>query len=47
MTEQPMERGTVLFKCPSCLKYDIKRTAHERKIATKYTCPLCGFTGPN
>ncbi len=42
-----IEKGTVVFKCPSCLKYDIFRTMHERKLATKYTCSGCGFKGPN
>ncbi|MCX6708779.1 MAG: zinc finger domain-containing protein [Candidatus Woesearchaeota archaeon] len=47
MAEQPIEKGTVRFKCPNCTKYELTRTVHERKIAAKYTCPMCGFTGPN
>ena len=37
----------VKFTCPNCLKQEIKRTIHEREIATKYECKQCGFTGPN
>lgn len=41
------EHGSVVFPCPQCGKSKIKRTFHERKIATKYKCPNCGFVGPN
>lgn len=39
--------GGVKFKCPNCLKETISRTGNERQIVTKYTCPSCGFEGPN
>ena len=39
--------GTAIFPCPKCGKAKIVRTKHERTIAAKYTCPECGFTGPN
>lgn len=39
--------GSVTFKCPKCGKSDIVRTKNERQIALKYTCPSCGFEGPN
>jgi predicted RNA-binding Zn-ribbon protein involved in translation (DUF1610 family) len=38
--------GSTSFKCPECGKYEITRTFHERKIATRYKC-ACGFEGPN
>ena len=41
------EKGSTIFKCPNCGDYDIIRSLHERKIATRYTCPKCGFSGPN
>ncbi|MFP4112098.1 MAG: zinc finger domain-containing protein [Candidatus Woesearchaeota archaeon] len=41
------EQGAVKFPCPNCSKCMIVRTRHSRKIAAKYTCPECGFTGPN
>lgn len=39
--------GTAKFKCPSCGKMDIIRCDHCRKIAAKYSCAACNFTGPN
>ena len=39
--------GSVTFLCPRCGKGKIRRTHHERKIATKYHCSSCGFEGPN
>jgi len=39
--------GTVTFKCPECGKKTIVRCKSCRKIAAKYTCSECGFTGPN
>lgn len=39
--------GSVTFKCPSCGKSEIVRCVNCRKIASKYKCPECGFTGPN
>lgn len=41
------DRGAVSFKCPSCGEYEIVRSKHARQIVSKYTCPNCGFTGPN
>ncbi|MBD3259471.1 RNA-binding protein [Candidatus Woesearchaeota archaeon] len=40
-------KGSIRFKCPNCGEGEIVRCAHCRKIAAKYTCPKCGFTGPN
>ena len=39
--------GSVSFKCPGCNKYEIIRSKKAREIVAKYTCPECGFTGPN
>ncbi len=39
--------GGVSFLCPQCGKGKIRRTLHERIIATKYVCSNCGFEGPN
>jgi len=39
--------GSVNFKCPNCSKAVIVRTKNERQIVTKYTCPECGYIGPN
>ncbi len=39
--------GSVVFKCPSCGKYEIVRCKHCREIVAKYKCPGCGFEGPN
>lgn len=41
------DAGSVNFKCPNCGKMDIIRCSDCRKIAVKYTCPECGFSGPN
>ncbi len=41
------QEGTTRFPCPNCLKYEIIRTGHARKIVAKYICPSCGFEGPN
>ena len=40
-------KGSTMFKCPSCHEYEIVRCADCRKIAAKYECPKCKFTGPN
>lgn len=37
----------VKFTCPSCIKSEIIRTIHEKKVGAKYECKGCGFTGPN
>ncbi|PIY60517.1 RNA-binding protein [Candidatus Woesearchaeota archaeon CG_4_10_14_0_8_um_filter_47_5] len=39
--------GSVQFPCPKCSNYTIVRSPDARKRATLYTCPQCGFTGPN
>jgi len=39
--------GNASFKCPSCLKQEIRRCGHCREVAAKYTCASCNFTGPN
>lgn len=41
------DKGSVTFKCPKCKEYDIVRSKSARQIVAKYTCPKCGFTGPN
>ena len=41
------DAGSVEFKCPSCNNYTIIRSSNARKAALKYTCPACGFRGPN
>lgn len=39
--------GSVTFMCPNCGKTEIVRCTECRKLATKYKCAECGFTGPN
>ena len=39
--------GAVTFKCPQCLKGTIVRSKNAREIVAQYTCPECGFVGPN
>ncbi len=41
------DQGSTTFLCPSCGKHEIVRSRHAREIVAKYTCPQCGFTGPN
>ncbi|MBN2458606.1 DUF1610 domain-containing protein [Candidatus Woesearchaeota archaeon] len=41
------DNGSVIFKCPKCGKGLIVRCKDCRQIAAKYTCPECGFVGPN
>lgn len=41
------DRGSVRFPCPNCGEAEIIRSSRERKNVVKYTCPKCGFTGPN
>ena len=36
----------VTFYCPNCGKVEIIRCSKCRKQTVKYTCPICGFTGP-
>jgi len=39
--------GSVKFICPGCGKAEIIRCPHCRKIAARYKCSSCGFSGPN
>ncbi len=41
------DKGSVSFPCPACGEAEIVRTKSERQNVVKYTCPKCGFTGPN
>lgn len=41
------DTGNVRFMCPSCGKSEIIRSKKARELAIKYTCPSCGFEGPN
>ncbi|MFH1072783.1 MAG: zinc finger domain-containing protein [Nanoarchaeota archaeon] len=41
------DRGSVIFPCPKCGEYEITRCKKCRMIVARYTCPSCGFTGPN
>ena len=41
------DTGSVTFKCPKCEDHEIVRSTHARQIVAKYTCPKCGFVGPN
>jgi len=41
------EKGVTRFKCPNCGKTEIVRTKHQRRIAVKYKCKSCDFSGPN
>jgi len=40
-------KGSVTFNCPKCSDFEIVRSKNARQIVSKYTCPKCGFTGPN
>ncbi len=40
-------KGTTVFQCPNCTKTEIVRCRDCRKIAARYTCSECGFSGPN
>lgn len=40
-------KGSVIFNCPGCGKYEIVRCQNCRKSAVKYKCPNCSFEGPN
>lgn len=40
-------KGSAVFECPSCGKYEIVRCRRCRKAAVKYRCPNCRFEGPN
>ena len=41
------DRGSVIFDCPGCGKQKIIRSYGSRQISAQYTCPECGFVGPN
>jgi hypothetical protein len=41
------DSGSTIFNCPECGKSEIVRCGHCRKVGAKYTCPECGFSGPN
>lgn len=40
-------KGSTEFICPNCSMNTIVRCRNCRKLATKYKCKKCGFTGPN
>ncbi len=42
---RPDEKA-VVFSCPNCGQVEIIRCYKCRKQTVKYTCPVCGFTGP-
>ncbi len=46
-TKVTNEKGVTRFKCPNCGKAEIVRTKHQRRIAVKYKCKNCSFSGPN
>lgn len=39
--------GATSFPCPKCGEAIIHRSRNSREICVKYTCPACGFVGPN
>lgn len=41
------DTGTAIFLCPNCGKTEVVRCSHCRKLAARYTCAECGFSGPN
>ncbi|MDO8481322.1 MAG: zinc finger domain-containing protein [Nanoarchaeota archaeon] len=41
------DTGRAIFPCPKCGKQQIVRSSRARKLAIPYTCPGCGFIGPN
>jgi len=38
-------KDSVVFKCPNCGS-EIVRCGICRNKVVKYTCPVCGFSGP-
>ena len=38
-------KDSVVFKCPNCSN-TLSRCGKCRIKGVKYTCPVCGFTGP-
>lgn len=41
------EEGSVKFLCPKCGQTTIVRSALARRLAARYKCEKCGFSGPN
>ena len=41
------DTGRAIFPCPKCGKHQMVRGSKARKLAIPYTCPACGFVGPN
>ncbi|HLC71510.1 MAG TPA: zinc finger domain-containing protein [Candidatus Nanoarchaeia archaeon] len=41
------DQGNTQFLCPGCSKYPVVRCTNCRAKAAQYSCPQCGFTGPN
>ncbi|PIN73641.1 RNA-binding protein [Candidatus Woesearchaeota archaeon CG10_big_fil_rev_8_21_14_0_10_45_16] len=41
------DSGAVSFNCPQCGQHEVVRSSYARKNAIKYSCPGCGFSGPN
>ncbi|MFH1174309.1 MAG: zinc finger domain-containing protein [archaeon] len=41
------DSGSARFPCPNCGKTEIIRSRRAREVVMKYTCPECGFEGPN
>lgn len=41
------DSGATKFNCPNCSKSEIIRSKKARELVIKYTCPSCGFEGPN
>ncbi|MBU0929944.1 MAG: RNA-binding protein [Nanoarchaeota archaeon] len=40
-------KGSSVFKCPSCAKQKIIRCNRCKKTGIRYKCNSCGFIGPN
>lgn len=40
------DSANITFLCPNCGQAEISRSRKARILATKYTCPKCGFVGP-
>ena len=41
------DTGNAAFDCPKCGAFPIIRCRNCREKAVRYTCPKCGFSGPN
>ena len=46
-TNIPIQGTMTRFKCPKCGEVEIIRSIHSKRLAIKYVCPRCSFTGPN